>query len=193
MSTRLSKSIVRRLQYGTGFYKVVVSPEGIRVTPKGSRRGVDVSWDDILAFEESRVEPSAVVELSAVDSMSVRNRKPNLGMQDVVAADLLLLIQHMTDALVEASSLINGASELPAILAKHREPHRPREEERSDWYIEPLLTIRQVSKLLGVSTRRVRNLSIKAISLDGEVRYQPAELRRFLAMQSTTPRPIYRR
>jgi hypothetical protein len=188
MATPLQKSITRELQYDATTYKVVVSPDGVRVTRKGTRRGVELSWDDILAFDGG----SKVAESQS--AVSSEGRMPKLGMQEVVAADVILLLRCATETLSDASSLIDSASELPGLLAAHREPPQPREEERSDWYIEPLLTIRQVSKLLGVSTRRVRNLPLKAIDLDGETRYHPADLRRFLTSRLvTTPGKGYRR
>lgn len=105
----------------------------------------------------------------------------DVGVQPTVAADVLVLMQRATESLSEAAALIDRASDLPAILARNREPPPPSERERSDWYIEPLLTLKQVSQLLGVSPRRARSLPLKAVDLDGQVRYQPAELRRFLA------------
>ena len=89
-------------------------------------------------------------------------------------------MKRAKESLTDAAALIDGASGLPSLLAKGRELRRPSEEERLDWFIEPLLTIRQVSQLLGVSPRRVRTLPLSVINLDGQLRYHPADLRRFL-------------
>lgn len=189
MTTPLTKPIGREFQHDGVWYKVMLSSEGIRVTPKGGRRGVTLSWDDILSFDDSHATSRGTNGDGPAASPSTRL----LGMPDVVAADVLLLLRRANETLADASSLIDKASELPAILAAHREPPSPTERERSDWYVEPLLTLRQVSQLLSVSTRRVRGLPLKAINLDGQIRYQPAELRRFLAAQTDSARPLYRR
>jgi hypothetical protein len=105
-------------------------------------------------------------------------------MQDVVAADVLLLMRKANETLSEATTLIDSASSLPSIIASHRRPLEPDDEERADWYIEPLLSIRQVSRILGVSTRKVRNLALRQIPIGDEIRYHPAELRRFMATQT---------
>jgi len=189
VTTPLKKPIAREFQHAGTCYKVTLSPDGIRVTPKGGRRGVTLSWDDVLGFDEERPVPSSAGAATSPGAAGASR----LGMQDVVATDVLLLLRRANETLTEASALIDGASELPSILAAHREPPAPSEKERSDWYIEPLLTVRQVSQLLGVSTRRVRGLPLKAVNLDGQIRYQPAELLRFLAAQKHPARPLYQR
>jgi hypothetical protein len=189
VTTPLTKPIGREFQHDGALYKVMLSPEGIRVTPKGGRRGVTLSWDAILGLDDS----PATSPSSNGDGPAASPSARPLGMPDVVAADVLLLLRRANETLAGASSLIDKASELPSILAAHREPPSPTERDRSDWYVEPLLTLRQVSQLLAVSTRRVRGLPLKAINLDGQIRYQPAELRRFLAAQADSGRPLYRR
>ena len=54
MTTPLTKPIAREIQHAGARYKVVLSPDGVRVTPKGGRRGVALSWDDVLGFDERR-------------------------------------------------------------------------------------------------------------------------------------------
>jgi hypothetical protein len=179
MTTALTKPLARQVEYEGHLYKVVVSADGIRLTAKGARRGVMLTWGDVLSFDEAHDAERSPLAAGVPSPTSAHS--PKLGMQDVVAADVLLLMKRANETLTEAATLIDRASELPSLLAKGREPPRPSEKERSDWYIEPLLTIRQVSQLLAVSSRRVRTLPLKAINLDGHVRYHPAELRRFLA------------
>jgi hypothetical protein len=183
MTTQLTKPIAREFLHRGARYKAVISADGIRVTPKGGRRAVMLSWESVLSLEHERPAIGRDTDGQAAGE-SGPGEKPQLGMQEVIAADVLLLIREVTERLAQASALIDRASELPSVLAEHREPPPPSDEQRSDWYIEPLLTIRQVSQLLGVSSRRVRGIALKAVILDGEVRYQPAELRRFLAAQA---------
>lgn len=183
MATQLTKPIVRMIEQGGIAYKIVLSGDGLRITKKGGRRAISLSWDDLLTTEDSQTEeqvPSAVQEQSS----------PRLGMQDVVAADVLLLMRKANDTLSEATKLIDSASSLPSIIASHRRPLEPDDDERADWYIEPLLSIQQVSRILGVSTRKVRNLALRQIPIGDEIRYHPAELRRFMATQTTRPRPF---
>jgi hypothetical protein len=186
MTTALTKPLARQVDYDGHQYKVVVSAEGIRLTPKGARRGVALTWSDILSFDEAPAGGSDGVDLSAAPSARTGNSR-KLGMQDVVAADVLILMKRANETLAEAATLIDHASELPSLLANNRELPQPTEKERSDWYIEPLLTIRQVSQLLGVSSRRVRTLPLKSMNLDGQIRYHPADLRRFLASATSDP------
>lgn len=192
MTTLLTKPIARAFQHGGQSYKVVLSSDGIRVTPKGGRHAVTLSWDDVLSVEEQRLPTVRDLGGRAAEDPD-SGQAPRLGVQEVVAADVLLLIQDVTEKLGQASALIDRASELPSLLATHRQPPLPSEEQRSDWFIEPLLTIRQVSQLLGVSSRKVRGLPLKAVILDGDVRYQPAELRRFLAASAQAVPRLYRR
>jgi hypothetical protein len=107
-------------------------------------------------------------------------------MPDVVAADVLLHLARINETVQATSALIEGASELPGILARHRKPPRTADFEKGDWHVEPLLPTKQVAELLGVSTRRVRALPIRSIDVGGDVRYRRAELRRFLTSQERT-------
>jgi hypothetical protein len=183
MATPLTKPIVRMIEHDGIAYKVVLSGDGVRITKKGGRRAISLSWDDLLSANEPPAEelaPGAVQEQSS----------PRLGMQDVVAADVLLLMRKANDTLAEATKLIDSASSLPSVIASHRRPLEPDDDERADWYIEPLLSIQQVSRILGVSTRKVRNLALGQIVVGDEIRYHPAELRRFMATQTSSRRPF---
>lgn len=49
MTTRLEKSLKRELEIDGKPYTITISPEGVKVTPKGGRKGVEASWRDILS------------------------------------------------------------------------------------------------------------------------------------------------
>ncbi|HET9514550.1 MAG TPA: hypothetical protein VFO95_11540 [Gemmatimonadales bacterium] len=49
MTTRLEKSLKRELEIDGKPYTITIGPEGVKVTPKGGRKGVEVSWRDILS------------------------------------------------------------------------------------------------------------------------------------------------
>jgi hypothetical protein len=185
MATRLTKEIVRMVDHDGTTYKVILSGDGVRITRKGGRLPTTWTWDDLLHGRDVDVEGAAPAILR-------EQTAPKLGMQDTVAADVLLLMRKANDTLSEATRLIDAASSLPSLIASHRQPPEPREEERSDWYIEPLLSVQQVSRILGVTTRKVRNLAIPKILIEGEARFHPADIRRFVASGgSSASRPNF--
>jgi hypothetical protein len=51
MATRLDKTIRRELELGGRLYTVSISPEGVRVVPKGGRKGHEISWEALLSGE----------------------------------------------------------------------------------------------------------------------------------------------
>ena len=59
MATKLDKTIKRELELEGKLYTVAISPEGVKVTPKGARKGHEVSWSTLVGGEaEDRREPS---------------------------------------------------------------------------------------------------------------------------------------
>ena len=48
MATKLDKSIKRELEHKGQVYTITISPEGLKVVPKGRRNGTEVSWDSII-------------------------------------------------------------------------------------------------------------------------------------------------
>ena len=49
MATKLDKTIKRELELEGKLYTVAISPEGVKVTPKGARKGHEISWSSIVA------------------------------------------------------------------------------------------------------------------------------------------------
>jgi hypothetical protein len=49
MATKLDKTIKRELEHKGVLYTVAISPDGIRVTRKGARKGHEVSWDSVIS------------------------------------------------------------------------------------------------------------------------------------------------
>lgn len=61
MATKLDKTIKRELELEGKLYTVAISPEGVKVTPKGARKGHEVSWSTLVGGSgdaEARREPS---------------------------------------------------------------------------------------------------------------------------------------
>ena len=49
MTTPLDRSIKRELEVDGMRYTVTISPEGIKVTEKGKRKGQEITWRDIIS------------------------------------------------------------------------------------------------------------------------------------------------
>ena len=49
MATRLDKTIKRELELGGKLYTVSVSPGGVRIVPKGGRKGHEISWEALVS------------------------------------------------------------------------------------------------------------------------------------------------
>lgn len=49
MATKLEKPLKRELNLDGEPYIVVISPEGLKVTQKGRRKGLELSWKDLLS------------------------------------------------------------------------------------------------------------------------------------------------
>jgi hypothetical protein len=49
MATRLDKTIKRELQFDGKLYTVSLSPEGVKVVPKGGRKGHEILWAALLS------------------------------------------------------------------------------------------------------------------------------------------------
>ena len=48
MATKLDKAIRRELEIGGTTYMITLAPEGLKVVPKGKRKGVELDWERIL-------------------------------------------------------------------------------------------------------------------------------------------------
>lgn len=53
MATKLDKSIKRELEHKGQVFTVTISPEGIKVVPKGRRNGTEITWDSIISGDEN--------------------------------------------------------------------------------------------------------------------------------------------
>jgi hypothetical protein len=63
MATKLDKSIKRELEHKGQVYTITISPEGLKVVPKGRRNGTEVSWDSIISGDANlRADLSASVD-----------------------------------------------------------------------------------------------------------------------------------
>ncbi len=51
MATKLDKTIKREIELDGQAYMVTISPEGVKLTQKGFRKGREVSWKELLGDE----------------------------------------------------------------------------------------------------------------------------------------------
>jgi hypothetical protein len=49
MATKLDKTLKRELEVDGKLYTVSISPEGIKIVPKGARKGPEITWQTILS------------------------------------------------------------------------------------------------------------------------------------------------
>lgn len=63
MATKLDKSLKRELELNGVAYMVAISPEGLKITVKGRRNGVELPWKDLISGQAAlATSPSASLE-----------------------------------------------------------------------------------------------------------------------------------
>ncbi|HEU5169026.1 MAG TPA: hypothetical protein VFU46_00740 [Gemmatimonadales bacterium] len=69
MATRLAKPLKRELALDGKLYTVTLSPETVKITPKGARKGHEISWRDLLSgAAELRRDLTISVDASGGDA-----------------------------------------------------------------------------------------------------------------------------
>ena len=51
MATMLEKALKRELTIGADHYMLTISPDGLKLVPKGKRNGVELQWPDLVSGE----------------------------------------------------------------------------------------------------------------------------------------------
>jgi hypothetical protein len=49
--TPLQKTLKRALRIGERDYVLAISPEGLKLVPKGKRKGIELKWEDLVSGE----------------------------------------------------------------------------------------------------------------------------------------------
>ena len=49
MATKLDKTLKRELEIEGKLYTISISPEGIKIVPKGGRKGQEIAWKTLLS------------------------------------------------------------------------------------------------------------------------------------------------
>lgn len=178
MTTPLVKPLAREVLVSGTAYRVTIAADRITLKAKGKRKDdIDITWDDLLSWRDHGVEAPPVARAPSHPPPSVLTD---------VAQDLRTAAASVAKA--DASLVQAGA--LPQELRTEAagDPVYGRAEQASDWFIEPLLTVREVASVLRISTRAVKHLALRSIVLAGEVRYRQSEIREFLRKQESSAR-----
>ena len=170
MTTPLRKPLAREVVLDDVPFKVVLSDEGVRITPKGKRKAPVVSWETIMRLSQTSDEDPPTPS-TAED-----------GLPDSIAGEIAAEITTARAALGRAGEKLGAAKDLPPELRLQIDPDPVygEREQRSDWFIEPLLTPTEVASVLRVSMAAVMRLPIRWVSIAGERRYRQSEVRRYL-------------
>ena len=170
MATQLRKPLAREVVLDEVPFKVVLSQEGVRITRKGKRKAPLVTWEVILRLSQGAGdEPPAPA--------------PNeTGLPDSLTGEIATEIAIARAALGRAGEKLGAAKDLPPELRLQIDPDPVygERQQRSDWFIEPLLTPTEVASVLRVSTAAAARLPIRWVSIAGERRYRQSEVRRYL-------------
>lgn len=51
MATKLEKPLKRELDINGESYMLTISPEGLKLVPKGKRKGQELAWKDLISGE----------------------------------------------------------------------------------------------------------------------------------------------
>ena len=58
--TKLDKPLRRELAIGDKAYTITIAPEGLKITEKGHRKGIELKWPDLVnAHADHAVAPQA--------------------------------------------------------------------------------------------------------------------------------------
>lgn len=49
MTTKLEKELKREIEIGSEAYTLTIAPQGLKLTPKGKRKGTELLWKDLVS------------------------------------------------------------------------------------------------------------------------------------------------
>ena len=76
MATRLDKTIKRELELAGQLYTVSMSPEGVKIVPKGRRKGHELTWEALLSGD-AELRRDLNMTLDMYDALSDPNENPD--------------------------------------------------------------------------------------------------------------------
>lgn|GEM_PF-2764291 len=174
MTTPLVNALSREILIGGTAYIVTLAADRLSVRRKGSRKSLEIAWDDLLTFEQRA--DAATAPLPAVDTS--RGSAPPKAILNEIAQGL----RTAAAALAYADDILTQSGALPAALMAQAasDPTYGRATQQDHWFVEPLLTVVEVASILRISPRVVRRLGLRSISIGGEERYQQSVIREYL-------------
>ena len=107
MATPLVQPLTRAIQIGETVYHVTMHPDRVAIRQKGRRSSVEVSWTELLAFEQRMQEPVAPAA-----TPEGKPRAVSRGILNEVAQQL----RTATEFLSKADDTLTQAGALPAAL-----------------------------------------------------------------------------
>lgn len=75
MTTKLDKSLKREIDVNGEPYTLTISPEGLKLVPKGKRNGVELRWEDLVSGQAAL----AVALNASIERLTDRNRRATTG------------------------------------------------------------------------------------------------------------------
>lgn len=59
MATKLEKPLKREINLNDAPYMLTISPEGLKLVPKGKRNGLELTWKSILGSQAESASPGS--------------------------------------------------------------------------------------------------------------------------------------
>ena len=174
MTTALTRPLTRGVTIGDTRYKVVMTSHGMRLTEHGKRRGIEVSWSSLIALIETQGR-----------EIDTANTTAETGVPQAITKDVAREIRAAAAALARADDAFRNAGVLPPeVLADvAADPFHGRPNQEPDWFIEPLLTPKELSSILRLPVQSIRSLPLKSVRIAGEERYRQSVVRAYLIEQ----------
>ena len=176
MTTPLIKDLSREVLIEGAPFKVVLSQTGVRITEKGRRKGLEVSWDKLLVLGQA---PKPTLPTGTEGAK----------VPEAVVADVAREVKAANKALARAVETLARSGDIPAALLASVEPDpvHGRIREQDDWFIEPLLTTDELASVLRVSKAVAAHLPIRSLMISGEKRFRQSEVRDYLMKHEQLP------
>lgn len=174
MTTALEKPIARAVTIGDTRYKVILSQDGVRLTEHKKRRGIEIFWASLISLIDTDGKEG-----------DTTNKTSGTGVPQSITNDVAKEIRAAAAALARADDSFRAAGILPPeVLAEiSSDPFHQRPKSEPDWFIEPLLTGKEVASILRLPIQSIRGLGITSVRIAGEERFRQSVVRAYLIEQ----------
>ena len=174
MTTALTKSVARVITIGDVRYKVLMTADGFHLKEQRKRRGIEVSWSSLISLIET--QGSSLPQTPTVG---------DTGVPKAIGVTVASELREAMAALGRADEAFRSAGVLPPeVLAEvASDPFHKRPDQEPDWFIEPMLTPKELASILRLPQASLRSLHIKSVRIAGEERYRQSVVRAYLVEQ----------